>query len=133
VPNPITPPPRYLTRVLLAGLLDIALLGSASTLSLVVQDATGSHALASLAVWLFSAPFAAWLAPKVSYRRRDALLGPWMMGIIAWRIAYLPHHDWPRETTKCRRHSTSARCRRSRNSPAVAVCRSRNSPPWSLT
>jgi hypothetical protein len=93
--NPITPPRKYLTRVLLAGLLDIVLLGSASTLSLIVQDATGSHALASLAVWLFSAPFAVWLAPKVSYRRRDALLGPWMMGIIAWRMAYLPYHDWP--------------------------------------
>jgi hypothetical protein len=81
--------------VLLAGLLDLAPLGSASTLSLAAQDATGSHALTSLAIWLFPVPFAVWLAPKVSYRRRDVMLGPWMIGIIAWRIAYLPYHDWP--------------------------------------
>jgi len=43
----------------------------------------------------------AWLAPKVSYRRRDALW--WLSGlggfyvwfVVAWRLAYLPHRDWP--------------------------------------
>ena len=93
--NPIRPPRKYIARVLIAVSLDIALIVSASTLSLAVQDATGSDDLAGLAAWFFSAPFAVWLAPKVSYRRRDALLGPWMIAIIAWRIAYLPYRDWP--------------------------------------
>jgi hypothetical protein len=36
-----------------------------------------------------------WLAPKVSYRRRDALFAPWVFLIAAWRITYLPYRDWP--------------------------------------
>ncbi|SNS54953.1 hypothetical protein [Actinoplanes regularis] len=108
--DPIRPPRKYLTRVLLAGLLGLALLGPAGALSLVVEDATGNHTLGGLAAWLFSAPFVVWLAPKVSYRRRDALLGPWMLGIIAWRISYLPYHDWsPRDDqvslTQCLREA----------------------------
>jgi hypothetical protein len=81
--------------VLLAGLFDIAVLGATSELSLVVQDVTGSHALADLILWLFPVPIVAWLAPKISYRRRDALLGSWMILTIGWRIASLPYRDWP--------------------------------------
>jgi hypothetical protein len=93
--NPIRPPRQYIVRVLIAGLVDIALIGSAAGLKVAVQDAAGSHDLAGLAAWFFSALFVVWLAPKVSYRRRDALLGPCMIGIIVWRIAYLPYRDWP--------------------------------------
>ncbi|GAA1788269.1 hypothetical protein GCM10009682_08000 [Luedemannella flava] len=46
----------------------------------------------------------AFVTPLVSYRRRDALcaLIPfyniWFTARIAWRLAYLPYHDWlPRD------------------------------------
>jgi hypothetical protein len=93
--NPVRPPRKPIVRVLLAGLLNIALLGSASELSVVVQDATGRSGLGNLAAWILAAPFVVWLAPKVSYRRRDALFGPWVFLIVAWRITYLPYRDWP--------------------------------------
>ncbi|OJF12280.1 hypothetical protein BG844_21410 [Couchioplanes caeruleus subsp. caeruleus] len=81
--------------MLLAGLLDLAIVGSESTLSLAVQDATGSSRLGGLAAWLLAVPFVVWLAPKVSYRRRDAVLAPWVLLIVAWRITSLPYRDWP--------------------------------------
>jgi hypothetical protein len=93
--NPVRPPRRFIVRLLLAGLLDFALIGTGSTLDPIVEDATGSHTLGSLTVWFLAAPFVVWLAPKVSYRRRDALLAPWVFLIVAWRIAYLPYRDWP--------------------------------------
>jgi hypothetical protein len=96
--SPVRTPRKPIVRVLLAGLLDLAFFGSASTLTMFVEDATGSNALKGLALWMFSAPFVMWLAPKVSYRRRDALLGPYVFWIVAWRIAYLPYRDWsPRD------------------------------------
>ncbi|PWR07455.1 hypothetical protein DKT68_19010 [Micromonospora acroterricola] len=52
----------------------------------------------------------AWLAPRASYRGRDALL--WMVGpgvyifaVIAWRLAYAPYRDWkprPEEVPRMR-------------------------------
>jgi hypothetical protein len=46
----------------------------------------------------------AWLAPRVAYRRRDALLlllPPWgfrITWVIGARLAQLPHRDWPERT-----------------------------------
>jgi hypothetical protein len=46
----------------------------------------------------------AWLAPRVAYRRRDALLlllPPWGLRIgwvIGARLGQLPHRDWPERT-----------------------------------
>jgi len=43
----------------------------------------------------------AWLAPRASYRRRDALwwfinpVGLHVLVVIAWRVAFLPYRDWP--------------------------------------
>lgn len=45
-----------------------------------------------------------WVLPKVSYRRRDALLtlvpfvGVWLVGMAVWRLSALPYRDWrPRD------------------------------------
>ena len=46
----------------------------------------------------------AWLAPRVAYRRRDALLlllPPWgfrLTWVIGARLGRLPHRDWPERT-----------------------------------
>ncbi|RZU50806.1 hypothetical protein EV385_2590 [Krasilnikovia cinnamomea] len=93
--QPVRAPRKPFVRVFIAGVLDIAILVSFGAFATTIEDATGSGFLGTLSAFALCAPFLVWLAPKVSYRRRDAFLGPWLFVIIAWRIAYLPYRDWP--------------------------------------
>ena len=84
-------------RVLLATLLHAVVLSGAFLLQEVItSDLVRDATLTSLLIGL-----TAWLAPKVSYRRRDALWwltglgGLWLFFVVAWRLAYLPYKDWP--------------------------------------
>jgi hypothetical protein len=93
--KPVGPPRKPILRVLIAGLLGFAVVAPAATLATVFDDASGGvSVLRGLATWLTFALPMAWLAPKVSYRRRDALLGPLFLRTVVWRIAFLPHRDW---------------------------------------
>ena len=71
-------------------------------ISELIEAAMGIGALADFG-WI-AVPMAAtaWLAPRASYRRRDALwwfTGPvgglYIAVVIAWRLAFLPYRDWP--------------------------------------
>lgn len=64
-----------------------------------IEATMGSGPLADLGVIVVPVAATAWLAPRASYRRRDALLwligpGLYVFAVIAWRLAYLPHRDW---------------------------------------
>ncbi|MET0492844.1 MAG: hypothetical protein ABW000_06895 [Actinoplanes sp.] len=95
---------RFL-RTVLAGLFGLALLLISVGPETFVKETTGSEYLGWLVSGILPCLVGAWLAPKVSYRRRDALIfltlgpsalpsGPLFLKII-WRTAYLPHRDWP--------------------------------------
>ncbi|RIV38042.1 hypothetical protein [Micromonospora radicis] len=66
-----------------------------------IEGTTGSDPLADLG-WI-AVPMAAtaWLAPRASYRRRDASwwlaggFGRYVFVVIVWRVALLPYRDWP--------------------------------------
>ncbi|GGQ57506.1 hypothetical protein [Couchioplanes azureus] len=94
-------PRSHPARVSLAALLDVAVIGGHVALRVAVDGATGNGLLAYLVSTAAAMGVTAWLAPKVSYRRRDALWwltgvgGGWLFLTIAWRLAYLPHRDWP--------------------------------------
>jgi hypothetical protein len=90
---PVPPPRSRPTRVLLTGLFDLAVVGSASVPGAAIADLTGITDLGFLAYCAISALIVAWLGPRVSYRA--ALLGPWLFWVIAWRVTYLPYRDWP--------------------------------------
>ncbi|MBM7086643.1 MULTISPECIES: hypothetical protein [Micromonospora] len=64
-----------------------------------IERWAGPGLLADLGFVPVPAAATAWLAPRVSYRRRDALLwlvgpGLYVFAIVAWRVASLPHRDW---------------------------------------
>ena len=92
---PVRPPRTQPTRVLLTAAIDLAVVGSAVTLGMLIEDLTGSRELGNLASWAIPALVVAWLGPTVSYRRRDALLGPLFLWVVAWRVTFLPYRDWP--------------------------------------
>jgi hypothetical protein len=81
--------------------LDIAVMVGGTLLGLAIEHAVGGAILGDVASTLLLTGLTAWLAPRVSYRRRDALWwltgvgGLWLFFIVAWRVAYLPHRDWP--------------------------------------
>ena len=81
-------PRRFALRVALTAVMLAAMAVAAGLLG----DLTGWPAVSA---WAVCAPFTAWLAPQVSYRRRDALLGPWAFLVVAWRVTLLPFRDWP--------------------------------------
>ncbi|GIM93067.1 hypothetical protein [Paractinoplanes toevensis] len=66
-------------RVLVAGLIDVA----AGGVAFLIEDLAGATDLLFPSLYVVLAPFVAWLAPKVSYRRRDALITPWVLPIVA--------------------------------------------------
>lgn len=77
-----------------------------------VQQATGNLHLGYLVASAPAVVMTAWLAPRVSYRRRDALIAviawSWLISQIAWRAALFPYRDWtPRseEVTRSSWHS----------------------------
>ena len=97
-----TPRP-YAARVALAAAFDIVVIGGPVLLRVLLAEQIGDTFWGYLTI-LLPVGVAAWLAPKVSYRRRDALLwltgfgGVWLTCIIGWRIASLPYRDWsPRD------------------------------------
>ncbi|MGW5669937.1 hypothetical protein [Micromonospora sp. NPDC003776] len=93
-----TPRPRSPgLRLLLAALIDTAVLLASFGVFWLVDAETGREGLARAGALLPLLAFAAWLAPRVSYRRRDALLvfvAGYVVFVIAWRLAYLPYRDW---------------------------------------
>jgi hypothetical protein len=65
--------------------------------------------LANLAGALIIAAALVVALPRVSYRRRDALLvlvpyaSLWLVGLAAWRLSRLPYRDWrPRDDERAR-------------------------------
>jgi hypothetical protein len=88
-------------RILLAVLIDVVAIAGSFLLGEALTALTRSDLAGDLTSTLLLILLTAWLAPKVSYRRRDALWwitgvgGLWLFLILAWRLAYLPHKDWP--------------------------------------
>ncbi|MBY8873208.1 hypothetical protein K7640_15335 [Micromonospora sp. PLK6-60] len=77
-----------------------------------VEATLGSGPLADVSRIAVPMAVTAWLAPRVSYRRRDALLwlippaGLVVFVVIAWRLAFLAYRDWsprPDEVPRVRR------------------------------
>lgn len=84
-------------RLLLAALIDAAVLLASFGVFWLVDAQTEREGLARAGALLPLLAFTAWLAPRVSYRRRDALLvfvAGYVVFVIAWRLAYLPYRDW---------------------------------------
>ena len=88
-------PRRYLVRVALAAMIDLTVVGAALVVSPPAEGRTGVVVSAFAAFAVLSALVVVVLAPLVSYRRRDALLGPKVFWTVAWRLAGLPYRDWP--------------------------------------
>ncbi|MFI7599498.1 hypothetical protein [Actinoplanes sp. NPDC049681] len=100
-----TPPRGRAARIAVAAVLGVALLLASVGPETLVSEITGSKYLGWFVSGILPCLFGTWIAPKVSYRRRDALIlltmgpsampsGPLLLKII-WRTAYLPHRDWP--------------------------------------
>jgi len=105
VPRSPRRPRAIAVRVLIAGLIDLFAFSAANFVADLVGHATGRTGLFLPVSYVLLAPFVAWLAPKVSYRRRDALFAPWAFLIVAWRVAYLPYRDWaPRDDEAAQAH-----------------------------
>ncbi len=79
-------PRRYGHRLLLAVFFDgaVLLLGAA---------VPNWHFVP--AFWIISAAVVLRCAPAVSYRRRDALPGPWLVWLVIGRATSLPYRYWP--------------------------------------
>ncbi|MFI7598885.1 hypothetical protein [Actinoplanes sp. NPDC049681] len=95
------PPRSYAMRILLAVLTDVVAIAGYPLIAEAITVLTRSDLAGGVTSTLLLMLVTAWLAPKVSYRRRDALWwitgigGLWLCLILAWRLAYLPHKDWP--------------------------------------
>lgn len=96
-----TSSPRGLTtRSLLAVVVFAAAVVPGWTLGDLVQRWTGSVLLDWLITGGWAAAAVAVIAPRVSYRRRDAwlalvpLYGWYLICALAWRVALLPYRDW---------------------------------------
>jgi hypothetical protein len=72
-------------------------------LTLAIRDLmlswTDSEVVSYLVSVVIPAALTAWLAPKVSYRRRDAAwsllgIGFYFVALFIWRATLLPHRDW---------------------------------------
>ncbi|WP_406077790.1 hypothetical protein [Micromonospora sp. NBC_00858] len=82
--------------------------------SLVIRDLAearfGDGPMADFSMIALPVAVTAWLAPRASYRRRDALLwlvgpGIYIFAVIAWRLAFAPYRDWtprPDEVSRMR-------------------------------
>ena len=120
--------------VALAGLLGLVLLISSVGPETAVDEITGNRYLSWLAAGFLPCLWGVWLAPKVSYRRRDALIfltmGPSAIPSarlflkIIWRIAYLPHRDWPLRADEVGRDATPVA-----PSPSQVRCLPPSHPP----
>ncbi|GAA4448397.1 hypothetical protein [Phytohabitans houttuyneae] len=95
------PPLRRAPRTLIATLLVLGVVVSSTATRELIEGAMGSGPLADLGWIAVPVVVTAWLAPRASYRRRDALwwfvggAGLYIFVVIAWRVAFLPYRDWP--------------------------------------
>ncbi|MFI7609493.1 hypothetical protein ACIBTV_30875 [Micromonospora sp. NPDC049366] len=100
-------PREGLARGLRAALIWISIGLPAIGVHYLVWEATGGYWLGYLAGSVLPVAVTPWLAPRVSYRRRDALITaiawPYMTGLIASRLALLPYRDWAPRTDEVRR------------------------------
>ena len=101
----MTAPRRRSTRIALAALIGLAIIVTSAAPEAFVDEATHHDSLGWIAGGILPSLLGAWLAPKVGYRRRDALIlltmglsaipsSPLLVKLI-WRTAALPHRDWP--------------------------------------
>ena len=88
-------PRRYSVRVAYAALFDVAVVGIAVAVRPEAEPRFGVIASGFLTFAVVAALVVLVAAPLVSYRRRDALLGPWIFWTVVWRLAGLPYRDWP--------------------------------------
>ncbi|MBM0260826.1 hypothetical protein [Micromonospora sp. 4G55] len=104
------PPLGRLPRTLIAVLLVLGVTVPSLLIRELIKARVGNGPLADLGWIAVPVATTAWLAPRASYRRRDALL--WLVGpgififaVIAWRLAFLPYRDWtprPDEASRVR-------------------------------
>lgn len=95
------PPVRPALRTFITALLVFGVVVPSIIIRELIEGVMGSGPFADLG-WI-AVPMAAtaWLAPRASYRRRDALwwlaggFGLYIFVVIAWRVAFLPYRDWP--------------------------------------
>ncbi|MGC5017342.1 hypothetical protein [Micromonospora sp. DT47] len=93
------PPLGRVPRRLIAALLVLGVILPSFIIRELIEATMGSGPLADIGWIAVPVAATAWLAPRASYRRRDALL--WLVGpglfifaVIAWRLAFLPYRDW---------------------------------------
>ncbi|MGC5021254.1 hypothetical protein [Micromonospora sp. DT47] len=98
-------------RALITAMIMLGVIVPSLVISELIEDRTGSGVLADFGAIAVPTATTAWLAPRVSYRRRDALwwlaggVGIYVFGVIAWRLALLPYRDWtprPEEASQAR-------------------------------
>lgn len=93
------PPLGRVARALIALLLVLGVTVPAFLIRELIEARMGDGPLADFGWIAVPVAATAWLAPRVSYRRRDALWwfvgpGPYIFAVIAWRLAFLPYRDW---------------------------------------
>ncbi|WP_319463160.1 hypothetical protein [Micromonospora sp. RTP1Z1] len=98
--TPLRAPLGRLPRTVITVLLMTAVIIPSLLIRDLIAARTGLRPLADVGAVVVPMAVTAWLAPRVSYRRRDALFWPVGVGgyifvVIAWRLAYLPYRDWP--------------------------------------
>ncbi|WP_147458826.1 hypothetical protein [Micromonospora sp. BL4] len=86
-------------RMLFAVAIVLAVLVSSLVIRELVEARFGRGPLADVGAIAVPVVVTAWLAPRASYRRRDALLwlvgpGIYIFAVIAWRLALAPYRDW---------------------------------------
>ncbi|MFI2652812.1 hypothetical protein [Micromonospora fulviviridis] len=104
------PPIGRIPRTLIAALLVLGVTVPSFIIRELIEAKMGSGPLADFGWIAVPVAVTAWLAPRASYRRRDALLwligpGLYIFAVIAWRLAFLPYRDWtprPDEATRVR-------------------------------
>ncbi|SIN28436.1 hypothetical protein [Micromonospora cremea] len=97
-------------RTLFAAAIVIAVIVPSLVIRELVEARFGRGPLADLSAIAVPVVVTARLAPRASYRRRDALLwlvgpGIYIFAVIAWRLALLPYRDWkprPEEVPRMR-------------------------------
>lgn len=104
------PPLSRVPRTLIAALLVLGVTVPSSIIRDLIDAKMGDSPLTYFGFFAVPVATTAWLAPRVSYRRRDALwwlVGPglFIFAVIAWRLAFLPYRDWtprPDEVSRLR-------------------------------